>query len=445
MSKKIIVAGAGHGGLGAAAMLAKSGLDVTVYEKKEQNKLGYDWKDAFYIDAFTAIGMKLPPEELYGIGSLMTFYGPSCKTALKEKSDPKGRTIKNTPVKMERKVIYKLLIDYCLECGVKFVFNCEITGVVIDKDRVIGIKTASGEVYADLVIDAAGIDSPVRTNLPSFMGIQNEATSNDRITIYRAYYNKEDFPVEDPYKVLLLYNNENGISWVCDEGNLVDVLIGKFTTTDEQSIFNLIGKIRNDNPYIGEKLVRGGEFVPIPVTHPLSRMVHNGYAAIGDSAFMTVPVIGSGIANSLYAAKILAQTVLEDADGEYSSKTLWNYQYKYFKEIGFGMAKLAFVKIFLTKVQPEDLTFFLDNDYLTPDMLSMFMGYSGIGGVIKSSTMSDYIKIVKGLNEKREFTGAFAAIPAGMAKLVAVERTFPKSFDEDKLSSWCRMFDNLYR
>ena len=39
MSKKIIVAGAGHGGLTAAALLADKGFDVTVYERGEKGDL----------------------------------------------------------------------------------------------------------------------------------------------------------------------------------------------------------------------------------------------------------------------------------------------------------------------------------------------------------------------------------------------------------------------
>ena len=41
MSKKIIVAGAGHGGLSAAILLARSGYDVTVVEQKERSELMY--------------------------------------------------------------------------------------------------------------------------------------------------------------------------------------------------------------------------------------------------------------------------------------------------------------------------------------------------------------------------------------------------------------------
>ena len=37
MSTKIIVAGGGHGGIAAAAILAESGYDVTVYEKQSED------------------------------------------------------------------------------------------------------------------------------------------------------------------------------------------------------------------------------------------------------------------------------------------------------------------------------------------------------------------------------------------------------------------------
>ena len=45
--KKILVAGAGHGGLAAAALLAAQGYEVEVFEQKKRGELGHDWEDRF--------------------------------------------------------------------------------------------------------------------------------------------------------------------------------------------------------------------------------------------------------------------------------------------------------------------------------------------------------------------------------------------------------------
>ena len=65
MGKKIIVAGLGHGGIAAASILAKRGFDVTVYEKKSQGTLGYDWTDIFAPAALGIAEMPMPPEDKY--------------------------------------------------------------------------------------------------------------------------------------------------------------------------------------------------------------------------------------------------------------------------------------------------------------------------------------------------------------------------------------------
>ena len=42
---KILVAGAGHGGLVTAIHLAKNGYDITVIEKEKREAMGHDWHD----------------------------------------------------------------------------------------------------------------------------------------------------------------------------------------------------------------------------------------------------------------------------------------------------------------------------------------------------------------------------------------------------------------
>ena len=59
---KIIVAGGGHGGIGAAALLAENGHDVTVYEKNAREDMGYDWTDIFDKKGLFAVGLGMPEE-----------------------------------------------------------------------------------------------------------------------------------------------------------------------------------------------------------------------------------------------------------------------------------------------------------------------------------------------------------------------------------------------
>ena len=65
MGKKIVIAGAGHGGLIAGAKLAQAGYDVTVYERKIRSELGYDWEDAIDLRVFAECGLELTPRRIF--------------------------------------------------------------------------------------------------------------------------------------------------------------------------------------------------------------------------------------------------------------------------------------------------------------------------------------------------------------------------------------------
>ena len=104
MGKKIIVAGLGHGGIAAAALIAKAGFDVTVYEQKSEGTLGYDWTDIFAPNALSIAGMDMPPADKFEYKEDMTFFNPSMTTALRQ-NVPKDQL----QIKMERRDIRALL------------------------------------------------------------------------------------------------------------------------------------------------------------------------------------------------------------------------------------------------------------------------------------------------------------------------------------------------
>ena len=132
MKKTILVAGAGHGGLAAAALLAKDGFDVTVYEKNERAALGYDWTDIFAPGALKIAEIPMPDNDKFTYKDNMTFYSPNCKKGLVQ-NVPKDQL----EIKMERKDIYDLLVTNAEKNGVKFVFGCEVSGAVLLVNRVV--------------------------------------------------------------------------------------------------------------------------------------------------------------------------------------------------------------------------------------------------------------------------------------------------------------------
>lgn len=439
MSKKIIIAGGGHGGIAAAAILAANGLDVTVYEAKSEGTLGYDWTDIFAPKALQTAGMKMPDNEMFEYKKNMTFYSPNQKSPLTQDVPEDQREIK-----MERKDIYSHFINHAKANGVKFVYDCKINAAKMHGDRVVGIQTNIGDFYADLVIDAAGLNSPIRTKLPKMCLIENQAAPFEQFYVYRAFYNKAQEPQDaNPFKIYMLPQGKLGIAWVANEEETADLLIGRFKPFGMKEVEETAQYLRQTNPHLGTQVKRGGQMVNIPVRQPLSVMVCDGYAAIGDSAFMTVPIIGSGIANSLKAAKILADTILKDTSFAYSAETLWDYQVKYYKTLGADLAPLASVKNFLAKITTDELDYIFEKGILTAKEFTIGADSTSVGSILKMSP-SDLIERAKNICADKELLGKILALGIQIGRVSAVTSMMPKKWNKEKIASWAKRYQKLF-
>ncbi|MCR5522785.1 MAG: hypothetical protein K6F64_03995 [Clostridia bacterium] len=439
MEKKIIVAGLGHGGIAAAAQLSKAGFDVTVYEMKSEGTLGYDWTDIFAPDALAYAGIPMPSPDKFEYKENMTFFGPSehigyCQHVPQDKLE----------IKLERRDIYEHLINHAVSCGVKIVYDCKVLSPLVIGSRVIGIKTEKGDFYADLVIDACGMNSPVRSNLPSAFGIEKGPLRHEKITIFRAFYNKaSDAEVEAKFKVCLLKDGITGVSWVASEDDYTDLLIGRFADFDIDEVNRFADILRKTNPRLGTEIVRGGQFVEIPTRQPLSQMVCDGYAAIGDSAFMTVPVIGSGIANSLKASRILTETVLADTACLFNIETLWSYQYNYFKMLGSGLAPLAAAKLLLLDLTADEVDYIFDSGMINEDNITIGSDFTGLTKI--NTNLTDII--TKGMRVCK-YPPLLRKLPSSglrISKAIGACAVIPKRYSPDALKNWKKMYEAAFR
>lgn len=425
MSKKIIIAGAGHGGLIAGALLAEKGYDVTVYERHIRDDLGYDWEDSVEKKIFRECSLPEPDESTYRPGVSMRFYNPNLKSSITVRPSGEGS------IMIERKPLFKMLLENAEKKGVHFVFNTEILAPITDGLRVVGIKTTDGDVYGDLVIDAAGINSPVRRNLPVCCNIDRDYDYGECFYAYRAYFDK--LPAAEPeinYEVFLKPDGEQGISWVITWGDTVDVLIGRMRPLSKAEIEVELEKMRKFSPQIGHKVLRGGSTFQIPVRRPLSVMVCDGYAAIGDSAYMTLPMTGSGICPSMRAGMILADVILKDKNDQFTAKTLWEYNRRYILHFGLNFAAIDILKNIFICMETEGLNFLFDKQIITENDMSFG---KGDGGSVSFSDVAS--RAIRGIGNLPALLRTAGALSKGDAAK-KVYREIPQEYSVPAVLKW---------
>ena len=422
----IIIAGAGHGGLAAAARLARAGHSVTVFEKKKRNKLGYDWHDRF---SFSVLAEALGVSEEAFAPDLWEYRGDCAFISpAKRKNVVIHYDDANRQKIMLRKPLINMLIEHAEQCGVHFMFDEPVLGPEIKGKSVCGIHTKHGIFSADLVIDAAGVFSPLRTKLPKYLHIENEPKENDLFYAYRAYYKKtENISPEAPFEIYLRHNGEKGLSWFYTADDYVDILIGRTAPLTEEQIEETVSVFRLEHPWFDEKIVHGGDRCVIPVRRPLTLMVANGYAAVGDSAFMTTPMNGMGIDLSLQAGMLLADTVLHAPSDHYTADVLWEYNRDYHLLYGGETAKNEGLKNALLSLPAQGVDFLFEQDVIQATDLS------GAGRNMNVPALLG--KFTRGMHKPPFFFTIINGLIKG-SKAAALYQSPPPTYDLQAIIKW---------
>jgi len=431
----IIVAGAGHGGLVAAIKTAKAGHDVTVFEKNEESACGYDQKDSFDASAMDYAGIEIP-ESYNAPGNEITFY-PLDKD-VEPITLPAPQGYRNITV--ERKELLRYLITLAKESGVKFHFGETVVSPVILGGRVSGIRTDDNTYYCDLVIDACGVDSPIRKQLPEYMCIDKETALYDCIYTYRASFGRVPGEPDPEHRYCIYVTNDTGFEWIITENDSVDVLIVRMDTLNYPIVADSLRRTNEENPHMDKNILRGGNLVKIPIRQPLAVFVADGYAAVGDSAFMTYSLKGSGIAYSIIAGTMLANVVSEDKNGIFSGATLWKYEKTFFKEIGFDACRIALVKNLLPYMTADEVSEIFRKKLITSDELrAVFSG--DIKKLQLPAVIKDKLRI---LNELPEFRSQMKLLIGWFRKLTLTEPFLPDEYSLESAEKWAERYNKTF-
>lgn len=437
---KILVAGAGHGGLVAASKLAAAGHNVTVFEKKLREDCGLDQTDFFDESAMAYAGLDFP--DFYKAENNQITFVPLDDDA-PSLTMPKSEN--RSSLRVNRKEFLNRLIDLCIDAGVKFEFGTAIVSVIMLGSRAAGLLTEKGEVYADMIIDACGVDSPVRKNMPAFTLVENGYKKYDVLYTYRACFeNIRSAPQpETNYNVLLKDDGTKGMTWAVTCDDEVDVLIARFSAPDENEISNSLEMIRSIYPHIGDRMISGGSVTPIPVRHPLAVLVADGYAAVGDSAFMTYAVKGSGIGYSVMAGKMLADAVIADKEGMFNCETLWEYEKVFFRDIGFDACRIAIMKNCLPYITAKEVSDMFKSGLLTSEELEYFANID-FNSFMKTKIIQLVKQKVRVLNDSPEFRSKMLGLVIWLGRFAVTEPAFPKKYERDDIVKWVQKYNEYF-
>ena len=431
---KIVIIGAGIGGLQSAKVLAEGGNDVTVYERSRKGEISYDWRDDVEYNVFDELDLPIPSDShrVQNVSFLAPF------------SD-KPLFIYQDEDKMEwgvyRHTFGDMLATRAEEKGAKILYETSVESLVIEDEKVKGVVVCGEIVYADLVIDCSGMDSRFRASLPESMGITKSANPDEAFNVYRAHFNKREGEVEPEKHRRLVYLKPEGalgISWVvCEPDGTENVLIGRIGSLPQEEIDSSIAKLKELHPIIGDDIVYGGRRARIPIRYPLLKMVGDGYVAIGDSAFMTIPLIGSGIACSLRAGQILGETINEARSTDV--KTLWKYQVKYYQKIASEHFLVDCMKRKVLVADNDDVKYVIESGFITEDDIKMLTG--GEGGKM---TAKDVFKKLRLAMKKLPFVLSVAGALLKGVSAMNTAKKIPAEYDEKKIAKWMSKLQKVF-
>ena len=429
--KRAVIIGGNQTGLNMARCLADVGFEVKLYEQKAKDDVAYNWTDDIDPKIFAELGIDMPDPSIYFAKKEWTFVNPkeTVKLFVKNSGQENDISIWRRPL---NDYLYSLAKDKA-----EINYETDVESLIIDGIKVLGVVVKGEKILADIVVDCSGVHSKFRETLPVEFGITKAPVSGETFMAYRGFFKPVEGVEEPKYtnKAYLLHNGEKGLSWCIYNEGMVDILIGRIDKLSQEEIDRALEALRKDNPILSTELIKCGFSSVIPIRYAISKMVADGYVLAGDSAFMTIPMMGSGVFCGMYCGKILAEVLKENDDC--SIANLWNYEVKFFKKFA-GYPGIDALKRMLLKMQPEDIDFLFESGVMNEELLASSMG---------SSNGLPLSLILKMAWKGKKRLGLLLKIASEMGKSGSLQKlidSIPEKYDEKAVETWIANLDATF-
>lgn len=432
---KIAVVGMGQGGMVSAIKLASLGHEIDIFERSEKGQVSYDWTDDIRSDIFKICELPMPPKDIFVQKPKWLFVAPNGKASLPFPPLPPMEEIS-----VYRRGLSAYFGDMAESVGCKIHYGTTVDSLAVKDERVVGISVNGETLNYDLVIDASGMRSTLRADVPAKFGIQAQPKEDGVMYGYRAFFKKVEGAktVEEGLDctVILKHLGSMGISWcnLLADGK-VDVLIGRVGALGEEEKNCALADLKRIHSILGNEMI-SEHYAQICLRASISGAVADGYVAIGDSAFMTMPLLGSGIEASMKAGKMFADFVKDNGVTDFSASSMWGFFAKYMRELGSDFALIDTVKRYALGLDPKRINWLFGSGVISKEDLAMIS--TDTSGKIKIRAKTVFMILAHPVFLCKTLKHLLKGLKASeCAKKIPVE------YNEKRIAKWRRKYDKL--
>ena len=428
----VIVAGGGLAGTIAAQSVSyysNQKLSILVIDRNSEfmpgrkSFSGWTCGDAVSKEAvdYMAERIKVPwsePEIEHHVKGVMAF-SPDRQTAI---------PFDGAGYMLNRQKLPEIQNERAKKRGINFDFEINLTGLLYDDGQVIGVEGIDNKTKqpfkktSKIVIDSTGITSMLRNGIKNTTNMEKKIDRRDIESTgrYIMYFEKaqEDLTEFDPDYCIIHLDQDiapGGYGWVFPKGqNKVNIGLGvekslldqrnarlKKTDTVSSLIDQYVARNRAmKNAKLSQDEIdknnSTGNF-QVSVRRQNDCLVANGYAIVGDAAWMPKPLDAGGIGPALVAGTIIGKCIVEAIESnDVTEKGLWKYNKEFINEYGY---KTAGLEVFRRLIQT------LTNDQISYGM-KHFLGDLDVEAISKGehpdfSTIGKIGMMIRGaLNKK---------------------------------------------
>lgn len=366
----VIIAGASIPGLCLVNYLAGKGLKILIVDLKSFKRIGEGSSSKIITDE-SVLFLK----NSFNIRIPVRFIKRKVENTRIASVNGSSMNVSTKYYILDKKLFSAYLIGKIIDLDNVTLLERHVIQDFIEEDRVlkgINVQDVSRGVvkklFGKILVDSSGSTAVLRRKINPNRFFINDLDDFDRSVVYEEVLEtnaKVNQPVLffDPSKL------GAGYFWVIpEEGNNVCVGVGvSGKSTNIKPLFKEYkSKLLND---ADSKLVSSNTGL-IPMRRPLNSFVYRNLLLVGSSACQVNPLIVRDISYSVKGAYYASKAILKALKlNSFNTKTLWDYNTNYMRDVGGRSALLEGVRDFFVSLSTPTFEFIIENNIITPTLV----------------------------------------------------------------------------